>query len=39
MASGAVKAVIGQRYDLANAAQAQIDVMERRTTGSTILVP
>ena len=39
MASGAVKAVIGQRYDLVNAAQAQIDVMERRTTGSTILVP
>lgn len=39
MASGAVKSVIGQRYDLADAAQAQIDVMERRTTGSTVILP
>ena len=39
MAKGAVRPVIGQRYELANAAQAQIDVMERRTTGSTILLP
>ena len=39
IAKGAVRPVIGQRYDLADAAQAQIDVMERRTTGSTILVP
>ena len=37
MASGAVKSIIGQRYALADAAQAQIDVMERRTTGSTVL--
>ena len=37
MASGAVKSVIGQRYALTDAAQAQIDVMERRTTGSTVL--
>lgn len=39
MASGAVVPVIGQRYDLADAAQAQIDVMDRRTTGSTIIIP
>ena len=39
MAKGAVRPVIGQRYDLAAAAQAQIDLVERRTTGSTILVP
>lgn len=39
IASGAVKPMIGQRYDLENAAQAQIDVMERRTTGSTVLMP
>ncbi|NKB48746.1 MAG: zinc-binding dehydrogenase [Alphaproteobacteria bacterium] len=37
MASGAVKPVIGQRYALTDAAQAQIDVMERRTSGSTVL--
>jgi len=37
MASGAVKPVIGQRYALADAAQAHIDVAERRTTGSTVL--
>ena len=37
MASGAVKSVIGQRYALTDAAQAQIDVMARRTTGSTVL--
>ena len=39
MARGAVKPVIGQRYALADAAQAQIDVMERRTTGPTVLTP
>ncbi len=39
MARGAVKTVIGQRYALADAAQAQIDVMERRTTGSTVISP
>ncbi len=37
MDKGAVKTVIGQRYKLEDAAQAQIDVMERRTTGSTVL--
>lgn len=37
MASGAVTPVIGQRYALADAAQAQIDIMEHRTTGSTVL--
>jgi NADPH2:quinone reductase len=37
MASGAVKSVIGQRYALTDAAHAQVDVMERRTTGSTVL--
>jgi NADPH2:quinone reductase len=37
MAAGAVKPVIGQTYALADAAQAQIDIMERRTTGSTVL--
>lgn len=39
MSKGAVKAVIGQRYALADAGQAQIDTMARRTTGSTILIP
>ena len=37
MAKGAVKSIIGQRYTLANAAQAQIDVMAHKTTGSTII--
>ena len=39
MERGIVRPVIGQRYDLSDAAQAQIDIMEKRTTGSTILVP
>ena len=37
IASGAVTPQIGQRYALADAAQAHIDVAERRTTGSTVL--
>ena len=37
LAKGALKPMIGQRYALADAAQAQIDVVERRTTGSTVL--
>lgn len=37
LASGAVTPVIGQRYALADAAQAHIDVAARRTTGSTVL--
>ena len=39
MAKGAVKAVIGQRYALVDAPQAQIDVMARKTTGSTVIIP
>ena len=39
IAKGAVKPVIGQRYKLADAAQAQIDVVAGRTNGSTILLP
>ena len=34
-----VKVVIGQRYPLAQAAQAQLDMESRRTTGSTVLLP
>lgn len=37
MRSGAVTPVIGQRYALDQAAQAQIDVWERKTTGSTVI--
>jgi NADPH2:quinone reductase len=37
MAKGAVKSVIGQRYKLEDAAQAQIDVMAHKTTGSTVI--
>jgi len=36
---GNVRPAINQRYSLADAAQAQIDIMERRTTGSTIIIP
>jgi NADPH2:quinone reductase len=39
MAKGVLKPVIGQRYALADAAQAQIDVMARNTTGSTVILP
>jgi NADPH2:quinone reductase len=39
VASGAVKAHIGQRFSLRDAAQAHRDIEARRTTGSTILVP
>ena len=39
MASGALKAEIGQRYPLAEAAQAHRDLEAGRTSGSTILVP
>ena len=38
-ASGAVKITIGQRYPLAEAAQAQRDLEARKTTGSTVLLP
>ncbi len=39
MASGAVTVRIGQRYPLADAAQAHRDIEARKTTGSTVLVP
>ena len=37
--SGKVKITIDQRYELKNAAQAQRDLEERKTTGSSILYP
>jgi len=37
--SGAVKVDVRQRYNLADVAQAHIDLEARKTTGSTILVP
>jgi NADPH2:quinone reductase len=37
VASGAVKIRIGQRYALADAAQAQRDLEARKTTGSSVL--
>jgi NADPH2:quinone reductase len=37
--SGKVKIAIDQRYPLAEAAQAHIDLEGRKTTGQTILVP
>ena len=39
VASGKVKLRIGQRYPLAEAAQAHRDLEARRTTGSTVLLP
>jgi NADPH2:quinone reductase len=39
VSSGVVKIEIGQRYPLAEAAQAHRDLEARRTTGSTILLP
>lgn len=37
--SGAVKIRVGQRYALADAAQAHRDLEARQTTGSTVLMP
>ena len=37
--SGKVKIEINQRYPLKDAAQAQIDLAARKTTGSTVLLP
>ncbi len=37
--SGAVKIRIGQRYALADVAQAHRDLEARKTTGSTVLIP
>ena len=39
MATGALKAEIGQRYSLADAAQAHRDLEAGRTSGSSILIP
>ena len=39
MTSGAVKATIGSRYNLEDAAEAQRALEERLTTGSTVLTP
>ncbi|AYC30881.1 NADPH:quinone reductase [Pseudomonas cavernae] len=39
LASGQLKVEIGQRYALADAAQAQTALASRQTTGSTILLP
>jgi NADPH2:quinone reductase len=37
LAAGDIKPIIGQTYKLEDAAQAQIDVWEGKTTGSTVL--
>jgi NADPH2:quinone reductase len=37
--SGQVKIEVNQRYPLADAAQAHIDLESRKTTGSTVLMP
>ena len=37
--SGAVKVAVNQRYALKDAAQAQIDLAARKTTGATVLAP
>jgi NADPH:quinone reductase len=37
--SGKVSVTIGQRYPLAEAAQAHVDLEARRTSGSTVLIP
>ncbi len=37
--SGAVRVAIQQRYALADAARAHRDLQERRTTGSSVLIP
>jgi len=39
LASGAVKAEVGQRYTLADAAQAHRDLAARKTTGGIVLLP
>jgi len=37
--SGAVQIRVNQRYPLADAAQAHVDLEGRRTTGTTVLIP
>ena len=39
VSSGKVKIEIDQRYPLAQAAQAHVDLAARKTTGSTVLIP
>ena len=39
VASGKVKIEVNQTYALKDAAQAQIDLVARKTTGSTVLLP
>jgi NADPH2:quinone reductase len=39
MERGVVKAVIGQRFALADAVEAHRALEARRTTGSTVLIP
>jgi len=39
VSSGAVKLNVNQQYPLADAAQAQTDLENRKTTGSTVLIP
>ncbi len=39
VAAGELRAVIGATYPLADAAQAHIDLRERRTTGKLLLDP
>jgi len=39
VSSGKIKVNIGNRYPMANAAQAHIDLESRITTGSSILIP
>ncbi|MBS3647368.1 quinone oxidoreductase [Pseudaminobacter sp. 19-2017] len=39
MSRGIVKAVVNQRYPLAEAARAHEDLEARRTTGATVLIP
>ena len=38
-ARGAVRAVVGETYPLSEAARAQVDLAERRTTGKLLLDP
>jgi NADPH2:quinone reductase len=39
MQKGKIKVDIDQRYALANAAQAHVDLAGRKTTGSSVLTP
>jgi NADPH2:quinone reductase len=39
MTRGKIKVGIDQRYPLADAAKAQVDLAGRKTTGSSVLLP